>query len=118
MKYRTVPALAAVLTLWCSTSRADVDCTGTVTRLSLYLDSIGIVTPSLSSGPSDIYLCGVDQPINGVSPTVCRSMYAALTAAKVAGRSVQIRFYDHNSCAAIPAWAAPGTLGWTDLLLA
>jgi hypothetical protein len=43
-------------------------------------------------------------------------MYATLMAAKVAGKGVSIRFYDHGSCSAIPSWADAGTLGWTILL--
>jgi hypothetical protein len=94
-----------------------VDCTGTVQTLSLQLDTQGIVTLSLSGGPTYTYLCAVDNTFNGVSPTVCRTMYATLMTAKTTGEAVLIRFHDYSSCTAVPAWAAAGQLSWTMLLL-
>ena len=95
-------------------AHAVVDCTGTVTNLSLQLNTAGTVTLSLSGGPSMVYLCDVDGAgRNGVSPTVCRSMYASLMAAYQTGKPVLIRFYDHAACDAIPGWADAGALGWT-----
>lgn len=64
-----------------------VDCTGTVTNLSLQLNTAGTVTLSLSGGPAWVYLCDIDGAgRNGVSPVVCRAMYASLLAAHQAGR--------------------------------
>ncbi len=96
-----------------------VDCTGTVTNLSLQLNSAGTVTLSLAGGPTYTYLCNVDGATNrnGVSPTVCKTMYSTLMAAKVSGKKVLIRFYDHDSCTDVPAWGNAGRLGWTQLLL-
>jgi hypothetical protein len=94
-----------------------VDCTGTVTNLSINLDNEGAVTLSLSSGPTSVYLCSIDGIRNGVSATVCRTMYATLMAAKISGKGVLIRFLDYNACAAVPSWGNAGTLGWTQLLL-
>ena len=93
--------LVAVMSL---PANAAVDCTGTVDNLSMHLDSTGTVTVSLSGGPSFVYLCTIDGPAtNGVSPSVCRSMYSTLVLAKAMGKKVLIRFYNHTSCAAIPA---------------
>lgn len=117
MKTRTAFAFVAMLTLWCGTSRADVDCTGTVTLLSVYLDGAGTVTLSLSNGPLSVYVCGIEQQRNGVAPSVCRTLYATLMAAKLSAKQVRIRFYGHSSCAAIPPWADAGQLGWTELLI-
>jgi hypothetical protein len=96
---------------------AVVDCTGTVTNLSLQLNSEGVITLSLSSGPSYTYLCGTEVARNNVPPGICKTMYATLMAAKLAGKSVLIRFYDYDTCSAVPAWGDAGTLGWTQLLL-
>ena len=95
-----------------------VDCTGTITNLSLQLNNEGTVTLSLSGGPSWTYLCNVGTPErNGVNSSVCKTMYSSLLAAKAANKQVLIRFYDYDSCAAVPAWANSGSLGWTRLML-
>ena len=96
---------------------AAVDCLGTVTLLSLSLNGSGTVTLSLSGGPSATYLCDIDGAgRNGVSPKVCQAMYGTLMAAKTTSKKVSIRFYNYDSCAAIPGWANSGELGWTVLL--
>jgi hypothetical protein len=102
---------------WSAPARAHVDCTGTITRLSIQLNLNGIVTLGLSSGPSASYICAVNYTLNGVDPVVCRTLYATLMAAKLAGKRVLIRFYDHSSCMSIPTWADAGQLGWTEQLL-
>lgn len=114
---RSIVALTLSISLLTDVAFASVDCAGDVTNLSLQLDSVGTVTLSLSGGPSYTYLCAVDGSRNGVSATVCRSMYATLVAAKTAGKKVSIRFNDYSSCSAIPSWADPGVLGWTVLLI-
>jgi hypothetical protein len=96
---------------------AVVDCTGTITNLSVMLNGEGVVTLGLSSGPSYTYLCAVNNDTNGVAAQVCRTMYATLVAAKLAGKPVLIRFYDYSTCSAVPNWAPAGTLGWNQLLL-
>jgi hypothetical protein len=113
---RIVVAVAAGVLVLIESASADVDCRGEVTNLSLQLDGNGQVTLSLSGGPNYTYLCSVDAVRNGVSPTVCRMMYATLVTAKTTGKKVSIRFYNYNSCSAIPPWADSGTLGWTILL--
>lgn len=117
---RNVICLLASLTLMSSNALALIDCAGEVSSLSLQLNTSGTVTLSLTGGPTSIYLCDVDgdtpNPRNSVSPTVCRTMYATLVAARTTGKKVSIRFYDYNSCAAIPSWTNAGGLGWTVLL--
>jgi hypothetical protein len=98
-------------------AHAVVDCTGTVTNLSIQLDAYGTVTLGLSSGPAYTYLCLINGDYNGVAAIVCRTMYATLMSAKLSGKRVLIRFYDHATCAAVPNWAPAGSLGWTQLLL-
>lgn len=110
-----------VLGLSAKPASAAVDCTGTVTNLSLQLSLYGTVTLSLSGGPQTTYLCNVDGNLgdpnsNGVPPGVCKTMFSVLMAARLSGKKVTIRFYDHDSCAAVPGWASAGTLGWTVLL--
>lgn len=105
--------------LMCTTlpASAVVDCAGEVSSLSLQLNNVGTVTLSLAGGPAYTYLCDIDGPgRNGVSPQVCRTMYATLLTAKATNKKVTIRFYDHNACSAVPAWANSGALGWTVLL--
>ena len=102
--------------LFVNTAFAAVDCAGDVTNLSLQLNSLGTVTLSLSGGPAFVYLCDVDATRNGVSPMVCRTMYATLMAAKTSAKKVSIRFYNYDTCAAIPPYTDAGTLGWTVLL--
>ena len=108
----------ASLLLFSTTVNAAIDCTGLVTGLGLHLDN-GIVILSLSSGPYATLLCSTDGPtkVNDISHTVCRTMYATLMAAKLAGKKVLIRFYDHYSCYAVPSWRDAGRLGWSDLLI-
>jgi hypothetical protein len=103
--------------LFCTSASAAIDCQGTVDNLSLDLSTSGVVTVSLSGGPSWVYLCTIDAANNGVSPTVCRTMYSTLALAKATGKKVLIRFYDHQSCTAIPSWAWAGQLGWTRVLI-
>lgn len=106
--------VSVALTALVPNAQAVVDCTGTVTNLSLQLTTVGTVTLSLSGGPSMVYLCDVDGAgRNGESPAVCRTMYASLMAAHQTGEPVLIRFYDHAACDAIPSWADAGALGWT-----
>jgi len=96
---------------------AVVDCTGTVTNLSLQLDAGATLTLALSGGPSFTYLCDFNGSRNGVPAVVCRTIYATLIAAKLTGKKVLMRFYDYATCDAVPAWANAGTVGWTQLLL-
>jgi hypothetical protein len=114
-----VNAVAATALLVTSSSvPAAVDCVGLVTSLSLDLNASGTVTLSLAGGPSYTYLCNIDgTALNGVSPAVCRTMYASLLLAKTTGKRVSIRFYDHDSCVAVTPWANSGTLGWTIMAL-
>jgi hypothetical protein len=109
--------LVAVLLLAAMPAHAAIDCTGTVTNLSVQLNAEGMLTLGLSSSPSATYLCAINAEVNGVAPVVCRTMYGTLMAAKLAGKRVTIRFYDHNSCASVPNWDLPGALGWNLLLL-
>ncbi len=104
--------------LFASTVQAgDVDCTGKVDSLSLQLNRNGTVTLSLSGGPSYTYLCNIDGvEVNEVSFEVCKAMYSTLMAAKLANKEVGIRFYNYDSCDAVPSWGYPGRLGWTVLL--
>lgn len=118
-KGKSVLALAASLAFgFSSAAQAVVDCAGDITSLSLQLGAEGTIVLSLSGGPSHTYLCDIDGAgRNGVSPAVCRAMYASLMAAKVSAKKVYIRFYDYNTCSAVPEWGDAGTLGWTILFL-
>ena len=108
----------ALSLLFSGSSFAAIDCMGEVTNVSLQRPAQGTVTLSLSGGPSFTYLCDVDGVgRNGVSATVCRTMYATLMAAKASGKKISIRFYDYSTCSAIPAWTDSGALGWTILLI-
>jgi len=98
-------------------AHAAVDCTGTVTSLSVQLGGEGTVTLSLSGGPTYTYLCdiaGIER--NGVDRTVCKVMYASLLAAKATNKQVLIRFNNYNLCTDVPPWADAGSLGWTRIL--
>lgn len=99
-------------------THAAIDCVGTITNLSLQLSTEGTVTLSLSDGPSYTYLCDTaGSGSSGVSPTVCRAMYATLLASKLSGKRVLIRFNDYSSCGAVPSWGNAGSLGWTQVVL-
>lgn len=119
MKTNCRAFILVLLTLMWSNAYAQVDCMGTVNSLSMQFNNVGTVTLSLSGGPSYTYVCNIDPAapmINGVSPTVCKTMYATLMATKLAAKKVTIRFYDYISCSAVPAWANAGAMGWTVLL--
>jgi hypothetical protein len=89
-----------------------------VTNLSLQMGTAGTVTLSLSGGPTYTYLCNVGGGnLNGVSPSVCKTMYATLLAATAANKQMLMRFYDYDSCASVPSWGNAGNLGWTKVLL-
>lgn len=110
--------LGAALSLQAGRAEAVVDCTGQVSNLSLGLNVSGTVTLSLAGGPAWVYLCTTaGAPINGVATDVCKTMDATLLLAKATGKQVLIRFYEHESCTAIPPWAGAGTLGWTQVML-
>lgn len=110
-------AAAAAIIMFPMPAAAVVDCTGTVESLSLQMDSYGTVTLSLSGGPSYVYICAVDgTSMNGISPTVCRTMYGTLALAKTTGKKVLMRFHNHTSCSAIPPWAPVGPMSWTQVL--
>ena len=114
---RRMVTIGASACLFSAGAHAQIDCIGEVTNLSLQLNTAGTITLSLSGGPSYTYLCDIDGAgRNGVSPAVCRTMYATLMTAKTTGKKVSIRFYDYNTCGSIPAWANSGNLGWTVLL--
>lgn len=110
--------LTSLLTLVVPSARAAIDCTGTITNLSLQLSTAGTVTLSLSGGPTYTYLCDIaDAGRNGVAPVVCKAMYASLLTAKATNKQVLIRFNDYDSCSSVPAWGNAGSLGWTKVLL-
>ena len=114
----TASVLVLATSVMCvAPARALVDCTGTVTNLSVQLDTQGVVTLALSGGPNYTYICAINSEQNGVAPVVCRTMYATLMAAKLAGKRVLIRFHDHSACASVPSWAWAGQLSWTQVLL-
>lgn len=99
-------------------ARSAVDCKGSVSNLSVQLNAVGTITLSLSGGPTYTYLCNVGEgSLNGVSPSVCKTMYATLLTAKATNKQVNIRFYDYDSCSAVPSWGNAGALGWTQVLL-
>lgn len=111
-------ATAGAILSWPGPAAAVVDCTGTVESLSLQMDTYGTVTISLSGGPSYVNICYVDgASVNGISPTVCRTMYGTLALAKTTGKKVLMRFHNHSSCTAIPPWAHVGQMSWTQVLL-
>jgi len=119
-RWRALHAVMAAVSLSLAplVVQAAIDCTGTVTNLSLQMGTAGTVTLSLSNGPTYTYFCNVGEGnLNGVSPSVCRTMYATLLTAKATNKQVLIRFYDHDSCTAVPSWANAGALGWTKVLL-
>src|SRR5688500_8298663 len=108
--------VAAVLLLVAMPGHAIVDCTGTTTNLSMQLDATGTVTLGLSSGPSYTYLCGINSDLaNNVPAVVCRTMYASLMAAKLAGKRVLLRFNNYSTCAGVSNWDHAGTLSWNRL---
>jgi hypothetical protein len=112
-----VALAAATLFVASAPVLGSVDCTGTITSLSVYLDANGIVILSLSGGPNYTYLCATNADYNNVAAQVCRTMYATLVAAKLAGKRVLIRFDDYSACTSVPSLAAAGQLGWNELLL-
>lgn len=117
---RLLLKIAATVALLVGTlsTHAAIDCAGTITNLSLQMGAEGTVTLSLSEGPSYTYLCDIaSSGRNGVSPTVCRAMYATLLASKFSGKRVLIRFNDYPSCGSVPSWGNAGSLGWTQLVL-
>lgn len=119
--FRSPAIHVALVSVACAAAlpvHAAIDCTGTITNLSLQLSTAGTVTLSLSSGPTYTYLCDIsDAGRNGVAPTVCKAMYATLLTAKATNKRVLIRFNDYSSCSAVPAWADAGSLGWTQVLI-
>jgi len=116
MKYWYIAAL--LLSLVASSAFAAVDCRGEITYLSLHLVIYGTVTVGLQGGPNATYVCDVDGPIvrNGVSPTVCRMLYATLVAAKTTGKQVVMRFHNFNSCSEVPSGHDSGPVDWAQLL--
>jgi hypothetical protein len=99
-------------------THAAIDCVGLITNLSLQMGAEGTLTLSLQDGPSYTYLCDIaSSGRNGVSPTVCRAMYATLLASKLSGKRILIRFNDYSSCGSVPSWGNAGSLGWTQVVV-
>jgi hypothetical protein len=95
---------------------AVVDCTGHVSTLSMNFDPQGVVTLSLTGGPSVTYICAMGEAANGISKEMCKHIYATLLVHKLTNKRITIRFINHSTCAAVPAWNWAGEMGWTMLL--
>jgi hypothetical protein len=73
---------------------ANYLCTGQVNYLGI--DSGGDVVVSLASGPYHKMCSIVNQGEYGIVPTVCKTIYATLLAAKPSGRQVSIYYTDNE----------------------
>src|SRR4051812_41271508 len=71
-------------------------CTGQVGALAL--NPSGLVTVSIGTYASFVYLCQVGATYQGIAPDVCKAIYATLLTAKATGKNVDIYFSDGGSC--------------------
>ncbi|KGJ93326.1 hypothetical protein [Colwellia psychrerythraea] len=107
--------LALLILLISTSSNAEVDCKGKISRLALQINN-GVVILGLVGGPNAAQLCSIKdtENYNGVASEVCRTLYGTLLAAKASDKNTTIRFYSHDSCTTPElSWKAAGTLGYS-----
>ena len=92
-----------LLSLLCmSTAQANYWCTGKVTGISV--SKTGSVFVSTDQGFSSVAVCTIGTTGNGVSPELCRNIYATLLTAYLTDKSVTFAFDDALTCSNHPAW--------------
>lgn len=98
-------SVAAVLAASAPAAWANYSCNGAVGYLGI--DQSGVVVVALANSTPIHKICSVTtQGSWFFSPPACKSVYATLMAAKLAGKSMTI-YYNENgyTCGTIPAWA-------------
>ena len=99
---------STVLALTIPSLAASYSCVSPVTNVSqarggtLLIQSFG--------GSNWIYLCSMSSTQNGVSADECKTVFAALLAAQLAGKQVRLWFNDGLSCSTQAAWTY--ATGW------
>jgi len=98
---------------------ADIDCVGIPSSVRTWGDGNGYLAVTLNgySGGSWI-LCGYDQTVGSVTPTVCKGILATLLTGLVAQRPVDILFGTYTDCASVPGFdtTLPGRLKYVTAL--
>lgn len=107
MRIRLAMVLVA-LTVAASASAASYYCDSHVQGLTT--ERGGLVIISSFAGSTALQLCSMHVAINGVSTDECKTVYATLLAAQLAGRQIRLWFNDSLTCATQPAWA--NATGW------
>ena len=93
-----------LLSLLCmSTAHANYWCTGKVTGLAI--SKTGLVTVSGIQGLNAAVLCVIGSTANGVSPELCRTIYATLLTAYLTDKPVTFAYDDALTCSSHPSWA-------------
>jgi hypothetical protein len=89
---------------------ANYFCTGNLNWVSMGAD--GTVWVAGPGGlPNAVNLCNVNTTAsNNVQPQVCKSWYALLLAADLAGQQVGIDFSDSLTCSTQPTWTGPASV--------
>ena len=79
------------------------DCQGGVGEVALNPDGVLTVWSS-GGGLNWAYVCNVNVASNGVAPDTCKSIYAMLLSAQIAGKQVRWSYSDSLSCSTRPSW--------------
>lgn len=107
MKYllRTCATLIATA----SPAFAYYTCGGMIDLVALNPSGIVTVTSS-AAGVNAAYICSIGSTYDGVSPEVCKAIFAQLVAAQATGSTVVWYYNDALTCTTHPSWV-PLT-GW------
>lgn len=91
-----------------SAAQANYACVGTVIVSTSRGETL--VAEFSYSPNASTYLCKLTEPVHGISPDQCKSVYAMLMAAQLSGRNVQMWYNDNLTCSTQPSWT--WTTGW------
>lgn len=96
--------VAGLISLMLSSSAFAYDCQGTIQEIALNPDGV-LTVWSPGGGLSWSYVCNVNGVSNNVAPDTCRSIYALLLSAQMAGKQVRWSYNDSLSCSTRASWA-------------
>jgi len=106
-KYIFIVMLLSIALVATPAQAVNYFCTGNLNWVSMGAD--GTVWVAGPGGvPNAVNLCNVNVTnSNNVLPQTCKSWYALLVAADLAGQQVSIDFSDNLMCSTQPTWTGP-----------
>lgn len=110
MKKYTFVVMLLSMVLLAMPAQANYFCTGNINFIGMGGDGT-VVVAGPGGIPNAINLCNVNATnTNNIPPQTCKSWYALLVAADLAGQQVSIDFSDNLTCSTQPTWAGPNSV--------